>query len=70
MSKRVYKYIYILYEYDSNTMIIALIKNRVKSEMNNAFNIIANTLTSPGFQPKFYMHENKPCVALKNSIIE
>ena len=63
-SSRGYKYIFIMYDYDSNTILSEPIKNRSESELIRVFTKLHNFLSARGCKPVFHKLDNECSEAL------
>jgi hypothetical protein len=64
-SRRGYKYILVLYDYDGNSIQVEPMKNRSDAEAIRAYSKIYDELTSIGLKPKFQTMDNKASTVLK-----
>eukprot|EP00978_Attheya_sp_CCMP212_P013058 scaffold32606_cov75-Attheya_sp.AAC.1 len=62
------KYIFVLYDYDSNAILARAMKNRSDSEMVRVFTELADYLTTRGFKPQYQVLDNEASKALKKAI--
>jgi hypothetical protein len=60
------KYILILYDYDSNRVLSAPIKNRVDKDMLRKFYLLIQSLIIRGLKPSLKRLENEVSLALRN----
>jgi hypothetical protein len=60
------KYILILYDYDSNSVLPAPMKNRVDKEMLHAFDLLIQSLIIRGLRQLLQRLDNEASVALNN----
>jgi hypothetical protein len=60
------KYILVLYEYDSSSVLSAPMKNRRDKEMVRAFDLLIQSLIIHGLQPLLQLLENEASLALMN----
>jgi hypothetical protein len=60
------KYILILYDYDSNIVLSAPMKNRGDKDMIRAFDILIQSLIIRGLKPHFQRLYNEESLALRN----
>jgi hypothetical protein len=58
-SSRGYKYMLVLYEYDSNAILVEPLTDRSELEHIRAYNKLYNQLAKNGFTPKFQMMDNE-----------
>ena len=63
-------YLFILYDYDSNTILSKSIKNFSDSEVVGAYIKILYHLTEHGFKPKLQLLDNEASTLLKNKILK
>jgi len=63
------KYIFVLYDYDSNAILARAMKNRSDSEMVKVFTELADYLTTRGFKPQYQVLDNEASKALKKAIV-
>jgi hypothetical protein len=61
-------YILILYDYDSNIVLSAHMKNRGDKEMVRAFDLLIQSLIIHGFIPSLQRLENEASLALRNYV--
>lgn len=62
------KYVFVLYDHDSNAILAEPIKNRKGKSLIDAFNKLTNILISKGMQPKFQILDNEASAELKQAI--
>ena len=62
------KYIFVLYDHDSNAILAEPLKNRKGQTLIDAFLKLTNLLKSRGMQPKFQILDNEASVELKKAI--
>jgi hypothetical protein len=62
------KYILILYDYDSNSVLSAPMKNRGDKDMMRAFDVLINFLIIRGLKPHFQRLDNEASLALINCL--
>jgi hypothetical protein len=60
------KYILILYDYDSNSVLSAAIKNRGDKDMVRAFDLLIQYLIIRGLKPSLQRLDNEASLALRN----
>ena len=63
-SSKGYKYIFVMYDYDSNAIIAEPIKNRSESELIRAFTKLHDYLMQHGSKPQFHTLDNECSQAL------
>ena len=68
VSSRGYKYIFVMYDYDSNSILSEPIKNRSENELIRAFNKLHDFLLSKGCKPKFHKLDNECSAALQSAL--
>jgi hypothetical protein len=64
------KYILILYDYDSNSVLSAPMKNRGDKEMVRAFDFLIQSLIVRGLKPHLQRLDNETSLALKNYLTQ
>ena len=64
-STRGYKYIMVVYDYDTNAIIVEPTKNKTAETMVSAFSILHSRLTKAGFKPKLHRLDNECSDLLK-----
>jgi hypothetical protein len=64
------KYILILYDYDSNSVLSAPIKNRGDKEMVRAFDLLIQSLILRGLKPHLQRLDNEASLALRNYLTQ
>ena len=62
------KYVFVLYDYNSNAILAEPIKNRKGQSLIDAFIKLTNILISKGLQPKFQILDNEASFVLKQTI--
>ena len=67
-SSRGNNYILVLYDFDSNAILVEPIANRTAGEIKRAWEILHNTLTSRGVPPKTYVMDNEASKELKKPL--
>jgi hypothetical protein len=67
-SSRGHKYILILYDYDSNSILAETMRNYSNTEHLRAYNNLHQHLVERGFKPQLQKLDNKASKALKRSI--
>lgn len=67
-SSRGHKYILVLYDYDSNAILAAPMRNRSDTEHLRAYNQLHQYLVDRGFKPLLQKLDNEASTALKRSI--
>ena len=65
ISSRGYKYIFILYSYDSNAILALNLRSRQDKDILNAYDSIHNLLVQRGFPPKIHWLDNEASHLLK-----
>ena len=65
-SSRGIKYLMVLYDHDSNTIIPEPIKSRSEAELIRAYSVLHAKLTNRGLRPKFQMLDNECPAGLKD----
>ena len=68
VSSRGFKYIFVMYDYDSNSILTEPIKNRNENELIRAFNKLHDYLTKHGCKPKFHKLDNECSIALQTAL--
>ena len=53
------QYIMVLYEVDSNSILVQEMRNRTSGEMVSAYNALVAQLKLAGFEPKTYLLDNE-----------
>ena len=69
-SARGYKYILLLYDYDSNSILTCPLKSKNATEMKTAWLSLHNKLTSKGLKPTTYIMDNEASTELKQALIK
>ena len=53
------QYIMVLFEIDSNVILVESMRNRTSGEMVKAYQTLVNRLKEQGFEPKMHVLNNK-----------
>ena len=59
---------FVLYDYDSNAILVELMKSRTDAEYLRAYAIVTKHLTDRGLHPQFQMLDNECSVALQQAM--
>jgi hypothetical protein len=70
ISRRGNKHIMVLYDYDSNSILVEPIKNRTDAEILRAFERHVTRLTAAGLKPLLQRLDNEASKSLKQFICE
>jgi hypothetical protein len=70
VSRRGNKYIMVLYDYDSNSILVEPIKNRTDAEILHAFERHVTRLTAAGLKPRLQRLDNEASKSLKQFICD
>ena len=70
VSKRGYKYIFVLYDYDSNAILTLPLKSGNSLEMKNAWITLHNKLIKNNITPKTYIMDKETNAELKQTILK
>ena len=62
------QYIMVLYEVDSNTILVQSMQNRTSGKMVAAYNSLVNQLKISGFEPKLHLLDNECSKEYKDAI--
>ena len=62
------QYIMVLYEVDSNAILVQEMRNRTSGEMVSAYNTLAAQLKLAGFEPKLHLLDNECSQEYKEAI--
>ena len=69
-SKRGNKYIFVLYNYDANSILVRPMKNRTEEEYNKTYDNLIKYLKAKGLHPKIQRLDNETSEKYKNKIQE
>ena len=69
-SSRGYKYIFVLYDYDSNAILVEPIKSRTGPEIIKAYGVLLHRLQRAGVKPKLQKLDNEASNALREYITD
>jgi hypothetical protein len=67
-SSRGHKYIFVLYDYDSNAILVEPLKSRAAAEILRAFQVLYARLRQAGRQPQLYFLDNEASALLKSHL--
>jgi hypothetical protein len=70
MSLRGMQYIFVLYDYDSNAILVEPMKSRSDADMEKAYNKLYDYLTDRGLKPKFNVMDNEASTAIKKLLTQ
>jgi hypothetical protein len=62
------KYVFIFYDYDSNSVLSAPMKNRGDKEIVRAFDLLIKSLIICGLRPRLQLLDNQAYLVLRNSL--
>jgi hypothetical protein len=62
------QYIMVLYEVDSNAILVQSMQNRTSGEMVAAYEVLVNRLKTSGFEPKLHLLDNECSSEYKEAI--
>ena len=57
-----------VYDYDSNAILVEVLKTRQAAEIRNAWQTIQKTLSTPGASPEVYIMDNEASTDLKSAM--
>ena len=64
------KYQMVLYDYDSNNILVKPMNSRTAAEHKCAYKVVFNHLTSRGLRPKLHKLDNEASVMIKDFLID
>ena len=70
MSLRGMQYICVLYDYDSNAILVEPMKSRSDADMEKSYNKLYYYLTDRGWTPKFNVMDNEASTAIKKLLTQ
>ena len=67
-SYRGMQYIMVMYDLDSNAVLVEPLRNKTSGEMVAAYQLLVDRLTSAGFEPKMHILDNEISAGYKEAI--
>ena len=64
------QYIFVLYDYDSNAILVEPMKSRSDADMEKAYNKLYDYLTDRGLKPKFNVMDNEASTTIKKLLTQ